>query len=176
MRSTKQTGGNDMPTIKYDMPQLPEVAQIPKAHFIDNTMTPIPRLTVSGGKARKKFPAGKAKPAASAKVKAAAKGKPAAKKKGGSLAEDIKSLAVPFAILLAKEGLDTMFNGKNKSAKASMSASKPASGRKKTAVGGQKGGACGSCSTNLPTVGGGAREKSRYASLANDIDMFLRKY
>ena len=72
-------------------------------------------------------------------------------KKGGSLASDLQNLAVPFAILLAKQGLESMFSNEKKG-KSSSPNKKSKSKSVKTV---QKGGDCG-CSgvTPLPMMGG----------------------
>ena len=126
-----------------------------------------PGNVCDGGARRKK---GGAKPA-----KGKGKGK-----KGGALMDDIKNLAVPFAILLAKQGLEGMFSSK-KSATAKASASTGATGaiknRKKTMTGGS----CG-CAANKQDGGkakkGGASKSSKKSnmSLTESIDNFLRKY
>lgn len=67
-------------------------------------------------------------------------------KKGGALMDDVKNLAVPFAILLAKQGLQSMFD-KKKAKKggevelAASSASKVSSQRRRSTI---AGGNCGS--------------------------------
>lgn len=113
-------------------------------------------LALSGG-AKKKAAA--KKPAAK---KPAAK-KPAAKK-GGALVDDVKNLAVPFAILLAKQGLEGMFKKKEKKASAAVSV------RRRSAAGGS----CSSCAT-VPAQAGGAKV-NRYKQLSDEIDRFLAKY
>lgn len=110
-----------------------------------------------------------------------------AKKDGGALVDDIKSLAVPFAILLAKEGLETMFkkknNSKSKSAVGGMSkpigtmdgggnCSMRKSGGGKT-VGGSS---CGSCSVKPMGGATAASQRERYTQLSDEIDKFLSKY
>jgi hypothetical protein len=147
--------------------------ELPKAFFTspsttgasDPTSVGPSDIVLSGGKAKRaKKPA--AKPAAK---KPAAK-KPAGKK-GGSLAHELKSLAVPFAILLAKQGLDGMFDSKKSSSKKAIEATSSSS-KRKAAVGG----GCSSCATPPPMAGGSKSGKSRYAQLAKEIDEFLSKY
>lgn len=182
MRSSKarsQRGGNDQgPSV----PAAPEVAvpdqlasdpssALPKAFFTSPGTPPTgtDNFLMSGGKRKVAKKVAK-KPAVAAKKKA-----PAKAKKGGSLADELKSLAVPFAILLAKQGLDGMFDSKKKGAKKAIEVS---SSKRKTAVGGKTGGACSACTAPVVAKAGGAKgaPKSRYAQLTREIDDFLAKY
>ena len=102
------------------------------------------------------------------------KKKPTAKKsakKGGSVLSDVQSLAVPFAILLAKQGLESLKEKKTVK-KAAVSA------RQKSAAGG-----CGSCASAVPVARGGAAPKAAaksggkgYAKLSKQIDDFLKNF
>lgn len=141
---------------------------------------------VSGG-GKRKVRAIKRVPKTDKKPTKAAKGDKKKSAKGGALAEDIKSLAVPFAILLAKQGLDKMFSNKKTTAasKASPMMTATSSRRKSAATGGQKGGDCGACAKGTMAGGncmkpstavGGSDKRSRYAMLAKEIDDFLAKY
>lgn len=128
--------------------------------------------------------ASKSPAAASPKAKDAPK-----KKKGGAIVDDLKSLAVPFAILLAKEGVQSLFDSKSEMGVA-QSTPKSASPAKKTpkAKGGSKqeqqaGGTCMSCQEAAkmtggirPRKGGKATLRDNYATLAEKIDEFLAKY
>lgn len=93
-------------------------------------------------------------------------------KKGGAIMQDVKNLAVPFAILLAKEGLTKMFpKDSKKSANTSVSpssASKPNSSRRRSTMSG------GSCNMGCGMTGGAAAKQ--LFQLQKDIDMFLEKY
>lgn len=120
-------------------------------------------LALSGG-AKKGAAKGK-KTAAKSKKPAAAKGKKPASKKGGALVDDVKNLAVPFAILLAKQGLEGMFKKKEKK-----SSSAAVSVRRRSAAGGS----CSTCAT-VPAQAGGAKV-NRYKQLSDEIDRFLAKY
>uniref|UniRef100_A0A6C0BF39 Uncharacterized protein n=1 Tax=viral metagenome TaxID=1070528 RepID=A0A6C0BF39_9ZZZZ len=126
--------------------------------------------------------------------------KPAAgKKSGGAIMDDIKNLAVPFAILLAKEGLQSMFDDKKdkigvasdspkstsakstsaKSTSARSTSARSTSASKKTSPKKQDGGNCASC--QQPQMGGNNKKrnesmKQNYALLAKRIDEFLAKY
>lgn len=84
-------------------------------------------------------------------------------KKGGALIDDVKNLAVPFAILLAKQGLQTMFDKKKTPQTAQLSAkvaSQPTSSRRRTtAVGGSCGSACAAAASARPVVGGSKSKK-----------------
>lgn len=156
--SRTQRGGQTDATESVAPPELP------KAFFTSPTDVEADPFVMSGGKKVAKKPAAK-KPAAK---------KPAAKaKKGGSLAEELKSLAVPFAILLAKQGLDGMFDSKKKGSKKAIEVS---SSKRKAAVGG----GCSSCAQPVAPKAGGSKSagssKSRYAQLAKEIDDFLSKY
>jgi hypothetical protein len=85
-------------------------------------------------------------------------------KKGGALMDDVKNLAVPFAILLAKQGLQTMFDKKKKTSTGSelsaRSAASATSSRRKSTL---TGGSCGSqCAAHVaPATGGAKRTASR---------------
>jgi hypothetical protein len=88
-------------------------------------------------------------------------------KKGGALVDDMKNLAVPFAILLAKYGIESMTDkSKDKPTKKS------------------KGGECKTCTGDFDKKkkttkkGGKAGEemKKRFTQVANEIDAFLAKY
>lgn len=106
------------------------------------------------------------------------------KKQGGALVDDIKNLAVPFAILLAKQGLSTMFEKKSSSTatkkpaaskKATPAAAKPASAsRRKTATGGS------ACTSGCGMTGGSQKAKkavqAQFDSIAKEIESFLHKY
>lgn len=93
-------------------------------------------------------------------------------KKGGAVINDVKNLAVPFAILLAKEGLTKMFPKgdlkKPSKALSAPSASKPSSSRRRTMSGG-------SCNLGCTAQTGGQAAKQLFA-LQNEIDRFLEKY
>jgi hypothetical protein len=111
-------------------------AESTMSKFVDMSKMPaMPGMT--GGKKTKKV------------VKKPVGKKPAAKKttkKGGALMDDVKNLAVPFAILLAKQGLQSMFD-KKKAKKggevelSASSASKVSSQRRRSTI---AGGSCGS--------------------------------
>lgn len=149
MPRTKQQRGGE--PVAGALPVTDPVAQ-PVAQFESYEDT----LALSGG-AKKKAAKGK-KPAAAAK-------KPAKKaKKGGALVDDVKNLAVPFAILLAKQGLEGMFKKKEKKATPAVSA------RRRSAAGGS----CSTCAT-VPAQTGGSRV-NRYKQLSAEIDRFLQKY
>lgn len=96
-------------------------------------------------------------------------------KKGGAIVDDVKNLAVPFAILLAKEGLSKMFPKSAKSssqAKSSISpasASKSSSSRRRTTMSG------GSCNLGCTAQTGGQAAKQLF-ELQTEIDRFLEKY
>jgi hypothetical protein len=153
----KQRGGNPEEPVLESQP-MPEP---PKDPFMDSL--------VSGGGKKKKAAAAK-KPVA----KKPASAKKSSSKKGGALVEDIKNLAVPFAILLAKQGLEGMMGKKKEEKKPpamAAKASKTASVRRRVAEGGD----CTSC-TRTSTSTGGSSMKSRYAQLSKEIDAFLSKY
>jgi hypothetical protein len=88
-------------------------------------------------------------------------------KKGGAFVDDVKNLAVPFAILLAKEGLTKVFaDKKKKSAKEDAKKTTKSSTNKRTLKGG-------SCNAGCTMSGGAAHE---LVQLQNKIDAFLQKY
>jgi hypothetical protein len=93
-------------------------------------------------------------------------------KKGGAIVDDVKNLAVPFAILLAKEGLSKMFPKGAKTTKSSLSpasASKSSSSRRRTTMSG------GSCNLGCTAQTGGQAAKQLF-ELQTEIDRFLEKY
>lgn len=127
------------------------------------------------------------------------------KKRGGALMDDVKNLAVPFAILLAKQGLQTMFDKKKKSTdtdvefKAKTASQTSTARRRTTLTGGSCGSACAqslhggttrtqvqsnsservSKTKNSNTRQGGSKTnevKSRFEKLSKEIDAFLQKY
>ena len=138
---------------------------------------------ISGGKP-------KTKKATAAKKATKPKPKPAAAKpktrttRGGSFFDDVKALSVPFSLILAKQGLDSM------KARPSSSASK------RSAAATQRGGSCGtqcaggmyggsSSKVRIPhtapskkTMGGSATGPvgAQMAQLSKKIDNFLSKY
>ena len=139
MPRTKQQRGGE--------PVMEPVAEPPMESYEDT-------LALSGGAKGKKKAAAK-KPA----------GKKPAAKKGGALVDDVKNLAVPFAILLAKQGLEGMFKKKEKKPSAAVSA------RRRSAAGGS----CSTCAT-VPTAQAGGAKVNRYKQLSDEIDRFLAKY
>ena len=168
--SGTQRGGQSDATESVTPPELPKAFFTSPRTASDPTSVSPSSLVLSGGKAKRaKKPAAKKPDAKKPAAKPAAK-KPAGKK-GGSLAHELKSLAVPFAILLAKQGLDGMFDSKKSDSKKAIEA-KSGSSKRKAAVGG----GCSSCATPPPMAGGSKSGKSRYAQLAQEIDDFLSKY
>lgn len=138
-----------------------------------------PQSAKSGAKSAKS-----PKSAQSAQSTKSAKSAKSGAKHGGALVEDIKNLAVPFAILLAKEGLDGVFK-KKKAEKAEKAvtanttpkaAAKPSSYRRKSTISG------GACSAGCGMTGGsamaanGAVVKNHFDSIAQEIEKFLQKY
>ncbi len=108
-------------------------------------------------------------------------------KKGGALIDDVKNLAVPFAILLAKQGLKNLFDKKEekpkkktdkKKAAPAAKASKPASTKRRTSIAG--GSACtAGCGMSGGTTGKskrGASIQTQFDSIAREIEQFLQKY
>lgn len=117
----------------------------------------------------------------SSKTSSKPSSKPSSKsssKKGGALMNDVQNLAVPFAILLAKEGLSKMFkNTEEKSSKTSKktettsakSASSSKSMRRRSTMNG------GSCNLGCGAMTGGEAAKQLF-ELQKQIDNFLEKY
>lgn len=104
-------------------------------------------------------------------------------KSGGAFMDDVKSLAVPFAILLAKQGLEAMTSNKDspqsKASTKTTTAKKPSSLRRRSTA--LSGGGCSACSANLPVTGGSRSTNARkiqdsFSKIAEDIDKFLTKY
>jgi hypothetical protein len=99
--------------------------------------------------------------------------KPVAKK-GGAIVDDVKTLAVPFAILLDKEGLNKLFKEKKSASTSSLSpkaAATPSSTRRRSTLSG------GSCNLGCGVGGqmGGAAARELF-NLQKSIDNFLQKY
>jgi hypothetical protein len=91
-------------------------------------------------------------------------------KKGGSFVADVNNLAVPFAILLAKEGLSKVFKKDTKKASVSpKTARKPSSLRRKSTLAG------GSCNLGCGAMTGGRAARELF-TLQKEIDNFLEKY
>jgi hypothetical protein len=89
-------------------------------------------------------------------------------KRGGSIVNDVKNLAVPFAILLAKEGLSKMFKVEE-TKKASKASSKTSTLKRRGTMSG------GSCNLGCSAQTGGQAAKQLF-ELQNEIDHFLEKY
>lgn len=118
----------------------------------------------------------------SSKSKASASSRQTSKK-GGALVDDIKNLAVPFAILLAKQGLSSIFE-KDSAKKPTRSqsarkapAAKPASiKRRKSITGGS------ACTSGCGMTGGAGKSskkgavQTQFDSIAREIENFLQKY
>lgn len=105
---------------------------------------------------------------------------------GGSLSEDLQNLAVPFAILLAKQGIETMFIDRKKQNAETVSAKSAikSTGTKKTATkktkkaSPQSGGSCG-CTAAITPMAGGAKKGAKktggsLSSLSAAVDHFIR--
>lgn len=91
---------------------VPPTNAVPVSNNAGSTMTPeMVSSAQEGGKKRSKTKKVVKKP-----VKETTEKKSKSKKttKGGSIAEDIKNLAVPFALLLAKEGVKKIYEKKQK--------------------------------------------------------------
>ena len=113
--------------------------------------------------------------------KSAAVPKTKSSKKGGDLMQNITGLAVPFAFLLAKQGLEALKESK-KVEKVEKSEKKEKQGKperqskytprtsKKASM---EGGACSSCTTSLA---GGKQISANMTRLRREIDEFLAKY
>lgn len=137
----------------------------------------------TGGAKKSKSATPKTTPAkttkASAKAAKATKTSKSAKtsKSGGALMDDIKNLAVPFAILLAKQGFESAFD-KKKAAAADESKS-PSSKRRGTMAGGS------ACTSGCGMTGGQSQKhrqpegqvlQKRFNHIAKEIEDFLNKY
>jgi len=123
------------------------------------------------GGAKRKTAAKKAAPATKKKVAAPKSGKkPSAAKKGGDvLSEQLTGLAVPFAFLLAKQGLEAL---KGSSDKKKTSQKPPSSRRRATLAGG----ACSTCQAAPVMLGGATHSLRNLEKLRKNIDSFLAKY
>lgn len=105
---------------------------------------------------------------------------------GGALMDDIKNLAVPFAILLAKQGLDQHFEKEKSVSVSSSKATKPkviaSAKRRGTMAGGECTAGCDSAGVNASLTGGSPRRREsnvlqqRFDNIAKEIELFLKKY
>jgi hypothetical protein len=131
---------------------------------------------LSGGKRKVKKttepkPVAKKAPAPASKSARTVSRKPVPKK-GGAIVDDVKTLAVPFAILLAKEGLNKLFKEKKSASSLSpKAAATPSSTRRRSTLSG------GSCNLGCGVGGqmGGAATRELF-NLQKSIDNFLQKY
>lgn len=127
------------------------------------------------------------------------------KKKGGAVIDDLKNLAVPFAILLAKQGLQGLFDNKvdenvavstspkktvrtpkttsankNNEQREQQQSNKHSSSSSKKNQQQLEGGACASCQGATASMVGGSKSEralnKSYATLSKRIDEFLSKY
>lgn len=80
--------------------------------------------------------------------------------KGGDLMSDLKNLAVPFAILLAKQSVEKMSS--DKKTKTSKS---PEMSRRKSIAGGSS-----------QIISNSQQVKKNFSKLAEDINQFFKKY
>ena len=120
-------------------------------------------------------------------------------KEGGAMVDDLKNLAVPFALLLAKEGLQGLFQNKSDSdvgvsarksasakkasasstAKKSASATKSASAKKsvskKNDEQNQQGGACTACQSSCGGKAGGSNKKANSEVLKKNYTSLANK-
>jgi hypothetical protein len=105
------------------------------------------------------------------------KQKKAPKKEGGAFVSDVKNLAVPFAILLAKEGLTKYFKDDKKSSSksSSKSAEKKSTKTSSSTLSRRRTMAGGSCNLGCGAMTGGAAAK-QLMQLQQQIDNFLEKY
>jgi hypothetical protein len=124
-----------------------------------------------GGKKSKKSQQSQQRKQQDKKKQAEPKKKSQSAKKGGAIVNDVKNLAVPFAILLAKEGLSKMFKADTKPSKSlsASSAKKATSSRRRTTQSG------GSCNLGCTAQTGGQAAKQLF-ELQTEIDRFLEKY
>lgn len=97
--------------------------------------------------------------------------------KGGAIVDDLKTLAVPFAIILAKKGLDMSKKKKSNvtvtSGMSPKSTKKPMSSRRKTTF---VGGCSSGCGGHLDIPQGGGSAGGQIKKLHRSIDNFLKKY
>jgi hypothetical protein len=119
---------------------MPEMSEMPGMYNASNLVGDETNMMMMGGK-KSQYSARKSQYSARKPQSSVRK----ATKKGGGLMDDVKNLAVPFAILLAKQGLQTMFDKKKNfkkndgvelSAKSASKANKSASRRLSTIGGG----------------------------------------
>lgn len=84
--------------------------------------------------------------------------------KGGDLMTDLKNLAVPFAIILAKQTVEKM-NSDKKPSNSKSSKSSPEISRRKTVGGG-----------SIQMMNNSQEVKKNFSKLAQDINQFFKKY
>lgn len=130
-----------------------------------------PVVLKDGGKRRKP----KSTPTPKRTTKPASAKKPAAAKpkKGGSLPSDVEKLAVPFAILLAKQGLESMFADKKKTSPSAVGVAKSPKTKAKTASASKQSGGtgCSACAASVPTQAGGKARGGRARSSSSSVSM-----
>lgn len=151
-----------------------------------NSLVAAPKATGGAKKTTKTSKTAKPSSAKTAKPSSAKTVKPASKtkssksksKSGGALMEDIKNLAVPFAILLAKQGFDSAFEKKAAAAESKSASSK----RRGTMAGGS------ACASGCGMTGGQSQKQQqrrqpegqvlqkRFNHIAKEIEDFLNKY
>lgn len=102
--------------------------------------------------------------------------------KGGDLLTDVRNLAVPFGILLAKNGLDyVMSRNSKKSSKAPSKPKKSAHRKNKTPMKGGSDGCVLCAAQSSPPAGGASRISQReitneFKRLSNDLQELLESY
>lgn len=108
---------------------------------------------------------------------AAKKGKKVAAKKGGSIMKDVQNLAVPFGILLAKQGLDKLVKKSESDKKKPTKKGGEVSEGQKAAVGGaKKAKALVKKPKVAPKKGGALKLQQEFDKLSKEIESFLAKY
>lgn len=95
--------------------------------------------------------------------------------RGGSFFEDVRALSVPFSLILAKQGIESLKKKDGSSSKSKKPAAKKSSSS-------QRGGSCGTGCAGGRTWGGSAQAapatavSTQMAALSKRIDNFLSKY
>jgi hypothetical protein len=108
---------------------------------------------------------------------AAKKGKKVATKKGGSIMKDVSNLAVPFGILLAKQGLDKLVKKSESDKKKPAKKGGEVSEGQKAAVGGAKKAKAPAKKPQVaPKKGGALKLQQEFDKLSKEIESFLSKY
>jgi hypothetical protein len=150
-----------VPNSNASMPSLAGGRKVKKSKSAKTVKTSKSVQTSKSAKSSKSAQTSKSSKASSSKSSSRGGAEKKNVKEGGFIADDIKNLAVPFAILLAKQGLTSMFDKKKKEEKKVKTPSKPSSLQRRKTVSG------GSASVEV---------RENFNDIAKQINNFLKKY